>query len=367
MTDLLVVGAGFAGLSCAKAAATLGLDTRVIDRKPEPGAAPHTTGILVHEVADEIDVPRPLVRKIDRVRLYSPRLRWVDLAAPGYSFYATDTPGLMRWLARETEGAGATIESGVRFRGAEVVASGWRVSERSARYLVGADGARSRVAASLGLGINERFLFGVEAEYVGLDTGEDRLHVFLDAELAPGYIAWVVPGVETVQVGLAGRRGNRPQLERFVAKIAPLFNFSNARVVGHRAGLIPVGGVVRPNSRPGALLVGDAAGQVSPMTAGGIHNAIRLGRLAGRSVASHLLDGGPDPAVILQRDLPSFAWKSRLRVAFERAGNDQLIEKVFFSTPFLALARLVFFHNRGLLTAEGWRELWAPAHDPVLA
>ena len=93
MTDLLEVGAGFAGLSCAKAAATLGLETRVIDRKPEPGAGAHTIGILVHEVADEIDVPRALVRKIDRVRLDSPRLRWVDLPLPATASTPPIRPG----------------------------------------------------------------------------------------------------------------------------------------------------------------------------------------------------------------------------------------------------------------------------------
>lgn len=48
--DLAVIGAGFAGLAAAHAGATRGLKTIVLERKAEPGARPHTTGLLVKEV-----------------------------------------------------------------------------------------------------------------------------------------------------------------------------------------------------------------------------------------------------------------------------------------------------------------------------
>src|SRR5262245_38428946 len=99
MIDVEIVGAGFAGLTCARAWAVRGLRTRVLERKKDPGDAPHTTGLLVKEVADEWDIPRALTRKIRGVRLYSPSFRWIDLQSPGYFFLATDTPAVLRWLA----------------------------------------------------------------------------------------------------------------------------------------------------------------------------------------------------------------------------------------------------------------------------
>ena len=47
--DLVIIGASFAGLLCAKTAALRGLRTVVIEAKEEPGARIHTTGILVKE------------------------------------------------------------------------------------------------------------------------------------------------------------------------------------------------------------------------------------------------------------------------------------------------------------------------------
>lgn len=362
--DLLVVGASFAGMACARSASVLGLDVAVIDKKPEPGAQPHTTGILVQEAAAEIDLPRRVTRKIDGVRLYSPSLRSVDLESPGYAFYATDIPEMMRWMADQTMATGAELRFGTRFEGFRRIDSRFVVRgvPEHPRFLVGADGPRSRVASFAGLGRNEEFIFGVEAEMVGArGIDPDRLHVFLDRNLAPGYIGWVVPGVNGAQIGLACNRSTRPDLPAFLRRLAGVFDLSGGSVVSHRAGPIPVGGVVRPWAAPGVLLVGDAAGLVSPLTAGGIHNALSFGRSAGRAIADHVLDGGPVPEQVIQSQLPGFRWKSHLRTLWDHSPSNRVVDWLGFSRPALAAARLVFFHHRGLLSAEGWRSLAEPA------
>lgn len=358
--DVLVVGASFAGLACARAASILGLDVTVIDRKPEPGAAPHTTGILVQEAARAVELPRSLMRRIDGVRLYSPSLRSVDLESPGYSFYATDLPGIMRWMADQTEAVGVRLEMGSRFEGATRIGNRFSVNGTSAtpRFLVGADGARSAVARSFGLGRNTTFLFGLEAEVAGVEgIDRDRLHVFIDRRLAPGYIGWAVPGVHSTQIGLACRRGVKPDLPAMLAQAGRVFDLSGARVLAHRAGVIPVGGAVTPIGTEGVLLVGDAAGLVSPLTAGGIHNALHFGRLSGRAIAEHLLDDGPAPFEAMGDLVPGHGWKIAMRRLWDHAPPNRVIDALGFSRPALAMARLVFFHNRGLLSVDGWRAL----------
>jgi hypothetical protein len=55
---------------------------------------------------------------------------------------------------------------------------------------------QSNVAREFGLSINRSFLIGVEAELQNVKGIEaDRLHCFVDSELAPGYIGWAIPGV----------------------------------------------------------------------------------------------------------------------------------------------------------------------------
>lgn len=346
--DLAVVGASFAGLACAEAAAARGLSVAVFDRKPEPGAWPHTTGLLVKEVADALDPPKSMTRRIGGVRLYAPNLRYVDLESPGYFFLATDTPALMRWLAHRAEGAGAELRFSTKVRSLNL----------GARWVVGADGPRSRVARWARLGVNTRFLVGVEAEFTGVGgIDADRLHCFLDSRIAPGYLAWAVPGVHGIQVGLACRRPHLPDLDRCLRQLSRIFDFSTARETGRRGGLIPVGGPVHPAARAGVVLVGDAAGLVSPLTAGGIHTAVRSGREAGHHIAEHLLHGGPEPATSIET--PKFHAKHLLRRVLDQRPPNVVYDALLARPVFRALAATVFFHHRGLLTREAWRDLVA--------
>lgn len=351
--DVEIVGGGFAGLAAARACAARGLETVVWERKPEPGAAVHTTGLLVKEVADEHDVPLGATRKIRGVRLYGPSGRWIDLETPGYFFLATDTASVLRDLAGRAEDAGAEVRCGREYRG-----------EGAGRIVVGADGPRSRVARDHGLGRNRTFLAGVEAELVGVEGLPERLHVFLDSERAPGYIGWIVPGVGLTQVGLAARRPYRPDLDGFLAHVSRAVDLRDGREIGRRGGLIPVGGTVRPFASSDVVLVGDAAGLVSPLTAGGIHMALRSGAAAGVAIASHLLDGGPAPHHALERIYPSFAAKRLLRRAFDLRPPNPLLDLMIDTPIFRALAQTVFFHHRGLLSAETWRDLATSARRP---
>ena len=110
--DLLVVGASFAGIACAREAALAGQRVCVIDRKPHPGARLHTTGLLVREVA-EIgwlrSMPPGLTRPIPAVCVYAPSLRHVRLQASGYHFLATDTGGVLRWMVEQAMRVGVVF------------------------------------------------------------------------------------------------------------------------------------------------------------------------------------------------------------------------------------------------------------------
>lgn len=354
---VVIVGASFSGLACAHALAERGVAATIVERKSEPGEKPHTTGILVREAAKEIDwlgpLPEHIARRVEGVRLYAPNMRWIDLSAPGYYFLATDTPELMRLLARRCEAAGARIRYGAPFTGATAHANGFRLPDGAeASYLVGADGPKSRVAKTLSLGENRQFIFGVEHEYEGADfDAGDRLHCFIDKRLAPGYVGWIVAGVGVTQVGLARRidAGSAAEaksaMAAFLEKIAPVADFRDRAPTNMRAGLIPCGGLVSPLAAPRALLVGDAAGMVSPVTAGGIHTALRHGRAAGLAVADFLDGRKGDPALWLPRSYPRFRLKRALRWTYDNFQSDAAFNVLLRSSAMRAAASVVFFHR----------------------
>jgi flavin-dependent dehydrogenase len=374
-TDCVVVGASFAGLASAFALARSGLRVTVLEKKAEPGAKLHSTGIIVKDAVDQIALldalPKAFVRRIAGVRLYAPNLRYVDLEAPGYYFLATDTPAVMRWLAREAEHAGAQIAYNTVFTGAQRLQSGFEVAGfGTTRFLIGADGPRSRVAGALGLGASTRFLAGVEYEYAGASLAtHDKLHCFINRRLARGYIGWVLAGVNGVQVGLArrfdGRGALKPDeaMDAFLTQIAPVIDLRGTNPTGIRAGIIPCGGVVHPAAVSRALLVGDAAGMVSPVTAGGIHTALKHGLAAGNAVADFLYGRVDDPSGWFVRSYPKFRAKRLLRTLFDHFQTDFAFNWLLATWPMRAAASIVYFHHAGMFDPAGHksRELALPS------
>ena len=347
--DVIIVGASFAGLSAARTAASRGLSVAVVEAKRDIGAHIHTSGILVREAIEEIDIPHHLTRRVPGVRLYAPSLKSADLFSPGYAFYTTRTADLLRWMAKEAREAGAQILLGTRFEGAERDGGWIRLAgiDIAARFLVGADGARSRVAKAFGLSQNRRFLTGVEVELEPDDTIDPRfLHCFVDSALAPGYIAWAAPGPDAIQVGLAVRHRDKPDLAAFMARTEHVFGWSRLRVIGKRSGPIPCGGPLPRVAAPGVLLIGDAAGWVSPMTGGGIRLAFRYGRRAASLIADHLGSGGPEPARALAREVPRFRVKRALRAALDLAPPNMLIDLALATAPVRRIAEQLYFHSR---------------------
>ena len=360
--DCVVVGASFAGLACATALARAGLRVTIAEKKADPGDKLHTTGILVRDVVDDVPIlqglPPELVKRVDAVRLYAPNLTRVDLAAPGYYFLATDTPGLLRWLADRAVQAGAELRCGVGFRDAQPIADGFDLGEPlgRTRFLVGADGPASRVARALGLGQNRQFLAGIEHEFRGAQLDAPGfLHCFIDRRLMPGYIGWMVQGVHGVQVGLARRLGKqgaadiKVAMHGFLTKISQISDFRGATPDSIRAGLIPCGGLVRPLARPRALLVGDAAGLVSPVTAGGIHTALAHGLAAGDAVADFLSGRSADPQREFIGTYPRFRVKRLLRYAFDHFQADWAFNLALATAPMRWAAGRIYFHQRAVV------------------
>lgn len=357
--DCTVVGASFAGLACAIALAREGMRVTVLEKKRDAGEKLHTTGIIVKDAIDQVAIldglPAQYVRRVNGVRLYAPNLQHVDLSAPGYYFLTTDTAPVMRWLASKAEEAGAQIRYGALFREAKRLQSGWDLGEFGfSRYLVGADGPTSTVAKVLGLGKSREFLFGVEHTYSGVEPPDpDKLHCFVDRRLATGYIGWVAASPVGVQVGLA-RRVRQPQrpavdaMGEFLAKISPILDLRDTTPTSVRAGMIPCGGVVDPVAASRVLLTGDAAGIVSPVTAGGIHNALKHGLAAGHSIADFLAGKREDPSGWFVSSYPRFRVKRLLRFLFDKFQSDTLFNLLLHTRAIRTAAGVIYFHHKGV-------------------
>jgi flavin-dependent dehydrogenase len=350
-TTVFVAGAGLAGLQCARLLALRGIDVVLADRKSSLAENVQTTGIFVRKSWEDFPLPgEQLGPPIRQVTLHSPRGKTMRLTAERDEFRI----GRMQWLylhlLEQCTRAGVRWLPATRvvaFEGTTAVVERHGRTERiAARFVIGADGARSRVARAFGLDVNREMLAGLEEICAPLD-GESALHCWLDPRLAPGYIAWVASdGVES-HVGVAGYRDRfvpAEGLERLRARLP----FAVGRAVERRGGLIPVGGILRRIANERALLVGDAAGAVSPLTAGGLDAALRLSTFAAE-VVERYLDSG-DAEVLREytgdRFRARFITRQWMRKAMRLIEHPVAMEAVcamLRTPPLRALARHVFF------------------------
>ncbi|MBC7220213.1 NAD(P)/FAD-dependent oxidoreductase [Candidatus Bipolaricaulota bacterium] len=305
---VVVVGGGPAGAVAAHAAARGGARVLVVERSPH--RPPRCTGLVGPTTLDLLALPPRLVlHDLRAVRVVAPGGAVVEFRVPDVRGYVLDRRGLDRWLLERAAEAGAEVWSPAAAMGL----SGRRLHTTAGavefEVLVAADGAASAVRRWVGLPPPGELLVGVQAE-VEAPGAEDRVEVHLGSMLAPAGFAWVVPAGEgMVRVGLltvAGREAFS-LLDRFVAR-----RFVGRRVLRREGGLIPIGPPAT-TSAGRVLLVGDAAGQVKPLSGGGILFGAIAARIAGEVAA-----GGVDA-------LPAYEvrWRAKLgeEIAFGLQGR----------------------------------------------
>jgi geranylgeranyl reductase family protein len=307
--EILVVGAGPAGSAVAAALAADGRDVLMVEARahPRPKACAEYASPRIVEELRELGLPDvrwhgdalPLagmrvIRGKDAVDV-----RYRDAAGPR-SAWGLDRLVFDTALAAHATDKGARLVEHTAFErplwtdgrvsGAIVSTPDGSTTVRS-RWLIGADGARSRVASRLG--VERRVVAPRRLGMVAHFEGDPELSDHGEMHVGPGWYVGLAPlAGGRLNVGMALPLGKVPSgtAERFQAAIDGIPAVA-ARLAGRRRltqirGASPIGHRVARAAGPGWLLVGDAAGFIDPFTGEGIYRALRSARAAAESLAA---------------------------------------------------------------------------------
>jgi len=334
------VGAGPAGTSTALAALRAGAEAvTIVDRKTNVGI-PVQCGEAIGKTGPgiaDIEIPREAIRiPIKGFRVYSPGLIPVDYAKEEPDGYIIDRRVFDKELLARAAEAGADVLLGARVMdltrtngavdGVVIRHQGTRKTLK-AKVVVGADGVNSEVARLTGLrrslkpgDIDSCYAY----EMVNCDLEfSDLMEFLLGRKLCPrGYI-WIFPkgeGRANVGIGVGGGHGTQTAqqyLDHFL-KSHPVAQrqLSRAKIIECRVGALPVCGPLEHTVVDGALLVGDAAGHVHPITGGGMGYAMVCGSIAGQVATQCVAEGDASAAKLQEYEK---RWRKRYGEEFARA------------------------------------------------
>ncbi|MDX1644573.1 MAG: NAD(P)/FAD-dependent oxidoreductase, partial [Thermoanaerobaculia bacterium] len=270
-TDVVVVGAGPVGLATAIGIASRGGSVRVIDRAGAPIDKACGEGIMPHgvEALERLGVdPLGCGGRPFRGIRYVDGARRVEGHFPARSGVAVRRTVLQRLLLDRAREAGAQVELGLVVRG--LVRRGHTVrgvrtdaGERRARWIVGADGARSGLRRWSGLDRGSRGgRFGMRRHYAVAPWSD-----LVEVHWTDGCEAYVTP-VGRGEIGVAMlwegyKAGFDQHLARFPALAARL---AGATVSSRDRGAGPLEQRVRAVAAGRVALVGDASGYIDAIT-----------------------------------------------------------------------------------------------------
>ncbi len=293
-TDVVVVGAGPAGSSAAKAAAELGADVILLEEHPVPGLPVFCgEGVSVETlIAVGLKPEPPIINQtIRKTNIYTPNGKHITITN---DWYTINRDIFDKLLAEKAVDAGVRLL--VDTRAVEITKRGGVVvginAERHgetfpiwSKIVIGADGHASMVRRSA-LAIPYFKDFGVCVQYTlaDLNIEPDAGEIWLGRKYAPGCYAWVFPKSRTIAnvgIGVRMQQATKPAIMYLQDFISQTPKLRDGTIIHKTGGILPTTGTLDNIVGDGVMLAGDAAGQLIPMISAGVETAIYAGKTAG--------------------------------------------------------------------------------------
>lgn len=311
MYDVVIAGGSIAGLLCAREIASDGHSVLVLEDDHEIGTPEHCSGLISAMALEELGViPRikTFDHKIKSAQISSPSGKQFTINSSKQKVVEINRRELDKQVAHQAQKNGAEIRVGTTIH--EITKHGVRTNNENidCTIIVDARGVSSLIQRDR-TGILSSAQYEVYADWI-----EDKVQVIFDNEKYPGFFAWIIPSSKGVgKIGVAGKDINAAQVLEDL-----LLSRGDYSIVRKIFAPIWVKGPIKDFVEENTVIIGDAAGQSKPTTAGGIFSCGIGGIFAGQAISKYLRSG--DRKDLLQ-------YQSRWREKFGKEFEKQLLAR----------------------------------------
>ncbi len=275
MQDVIVVGAGPTGTLAARSMASKGYDVLVMENHKVPGLPQHCAGLITEETLKMTGVKPHIFGTFHGAEFIFPNGKSIIVRSDKVKALAVDRVDMDMKMAEAAARAGARFSYSTKYVSHTLKDCVYVDTENAtykARAIIGADGASSAVAMSMGENRPKEFVRGIQADIDMVMDDQDTFKVMVGNNVAPGFFAWQIPCGDFTRIGVCcSWEAGVPS--DYLTQILIDKGVHN-KVLRVFSGKIPLGG--RPflcGDR--CLLTGDAAGFVKPLSGGGLYPGMK--------------------------------------------------------------------------------------------
>ncbi len=280
--DAVIAGGSVAGLICAREIASNNHSVLVIEEDYEIGTPEHCGGLVSTAGLEELGIVpfrKTLNHLIESAEIHAPNGNSFSINSKKQKVAEISRRELDKQIAHQAQKNGAIIKVRTSFQ--ELTDKGVRTSEGEIECQIFVD---ARGVSSLIHKDRTGILLSAQYEIYADWIKKGRVQVFFDQEKYPGFFAWVIPSDQGKgKIGVAGKGINVVEaIEKFLQTMG---NYSTIRKI---YAPIWIKGPIDKFIDGKIVIVGDAAGQAKPTTAGGIYSSGMGGLYAGQAISKFL-------------------------------------------------------------------------------
>lgn len=282
--DVIVAGGSISGLLAAREIAAGDLSVAVLEEDSEIGTPEHCGGVVsmsgIHNLGIVPDIKTIENSSITHAKIFS-HSSCFEISAAKQKVIVLDRRAFDKQIAYQAQNKGAEIRVKCSMRSFGKQDDEYLVKtsegDLSCEYFVDARGVGSLISRNRE-GVLQSAQYEIYASWIEPDT----IEVAFDSQLYPGFFAWIIPtGRARGKVGVAGRRINAASALQYY-----LDSKGKHSVMRKIYAPIWINGPLKSFVTDRTIIVGDAAGQSKPTTAGGIYSCGMAGVLAGRALVN---------------------------------------------------------------------------------